>query len=131
MVELAIQIKSVKAIRIKAPVTPQTTGPLKMMLIWPKNQVRTQKDYLLADTLPNHVETHTLGLLIRNGYYYDIFLDVPNKIQDILYFINLKQWERKYCVCNDTTVHPANDSHLITTKRESTLFEIIIEELWN
>lgn len=131
MVELAIQIMLVKAIRIKAPVTPQTTGPLKMMLIWPKNQIRTQKDYLLADTLPNHVETYRLGLLIRNGYYYDIFLDVPKKIQDILCFINLKQWERKYCVCNDTTVNLPNDIHLITSKRESTLFETIIEELWN
>ena len=52
MVDLAIKIKSGKAIIIKATVRPQISDPLKRMSIQLRNQIRIQKDYSLADTLP-------------------------------------------------------------------------------
>ena len=53
---------------ITTTVTPQITGSLKRVPIQLENQRRIQRDYPLADKLPENIETYKLGLLIGNDY---------------------------------------------------------------
>ena len=95
--------------------------------------------------MPKNIETYTLGLLIDNDYYNDIILE-SKKIQDNLYVINSKlEWfvygkvsstngnEKEnvmFAMTPASSCLPAN-IHLMTTERDSSLFEPNIKELWN
>ena len=95
--------------------------------------------------MPKNIETYTLGLLIDNDYYNDIILE-SKKIQDNLYVINSKlEWfvsgkvssingnEKEnvmFAMAPASSCLPAN-IHLMTTERDSSLFEPNIKELWN
>ena len=96
--------------------------------------------------MPKNVETYTLGLLIGNDYYNDIILDERKKMQDNLYVINSKLgWiiSGKASSTNDndkenvmfgvtpTSSYLPGDIHLMTTERNSALFEPNIDEVWN
>lgn len=69
---------------ITTTVTPQITGSLKRLPIQLGNQRRIQRDYPLADKLPENMETCKLGLLIGNDYYNNIILNEHKEIQDNL-----------------------------------------------
>ena len=85
MIDLASKIKTGKTIMITTTVTPQITGSLKRVPIQLENQRRIQRDYPLADKLPENIETYKLGLLIGNDYYNDIILNEHKEIQYNLY----------------------------------------------
>ena len=75
IVELKIQTRFGKSIKIKATVTKQISKPLQRTPLQLKNQRMLKQQYDLADTLPSQMETRTLRILIGNDHYYDIMLD--------------------------------------------------------
>ena len=75
IVELKIQTRFGKSIKIKATATKQISGPLQRTPLQLNNQRMLKQQYDLADTLPSQIETYTLGILIGNDHYYDIILD--------------------------------------------------------
>ena len=74
-VELKIQTKFGKSIKIKAIVTKRISGLLQRTPLQLKNQRILKQQYDLADTLPSQIETYILAILIGNDHYYDIMLD--------------------------------------------------------
>ena len=75
IVELKIQTRFGKSIKIKATVTKQISGPLHRTPLQLRNQRKLKQQYDLADTLQSQMETYALGILIGNDHYYDIMLD--------------------------------------------------------
>ena len=90
IVELKIQTRFGKSIKIKATVTEQISGPLQRMPLQLKNQRMSKQKYDLAETLPSQIETYTLGILIGNNHYYDIMLDKRVVVQENLYILDSK-----------------------------------------
>ena len=146
MVHLAIKMKTEKAIMIKATVTPQITGPLKRCRFNSKTDEEFRRIIPYLIHCQKSIETYTLGLLIGNDYYNENTLDERKKIQDSLYDISSKLgWiisglvsstngnEKENVMFSMTSASrclPAN-IHLVSTDRDSALFEPNIEELWN
>ena len=83
IVELKIQTRFGKSIKIKATVPKQINGPLQRTPLQLKNKRMLKQQYELTDTSPSQMETYTLGILIGNDHYYDVMLDKREVVQEI------------------------------------------------
>ena len=90
IVELKIQTRFGKPIKIKAAVPKQINGPLQRTPRQLKNQRMLKQQYELTDTSPSQMETYTLGILIGNDHYYDVMLDKREVVQENLYILESK-----------------------------------------
>ena len=90
IVELKIQTRFGKSIKIKAIVTKQISRPLQRTLLQLKNQRMLKQQFDLADTLLSQMETYTLRILIGNEHYYDIMLDKLEVVQENIYVLESK-----------------------------------------
>ena len=144
IVELKIQTRFGKSIKIKATVTKQISGPLQRAPLQLKNQRMLKQQYDLADTLPSQIETYTLGILIGNDHYYDIMLDKREVVQENLYVLESKLG---WILSGRTTIRESQDENILfllstssdipselhKMKRENqiAMFKPNVEDLWN
>ena len=144
IVELKIQTRFGKSIKIKATVTKQISGPLLRTPLQLKNQRMLMQQYDLADTLPSQMETYTLGILIGNDHYYDIMLDKREVVQENLYVLESKLG---WILSGRTTIRESQDENILfllstssdipselhKMKRENqiAMFKPNVEDLWN
>ena len=69
---------------------PEISGNIQRALIKIDNQFKIIRKYELADTLPKHTESSSIGILIGNNYYNDIMSTERIKIHEGLYVIKSK-----------------------------------------
>ena len=81
------------------------------------NQFKIIWKYELADTLPKHTESSSIGILIGNDYYNDIMSTERVKIHEGLYIIKSKfgsmikgRKQKRKCDVNDDTLQEQHTS---------------------
>ena len=82
--------KKGNTVSIKASVVPEISGNIQRTPIKIDNQFKIIRKYELADTLPKHTESSSIGILIGNNYYNDIMSTERIKILEGLYIIKPK-----------------------------------------
>ena len=144
IVELKIQTRFGKSIKIKATVTKQISGLLLRTPLQLKNQRMLKQQHDLADTLPSQMEIYTLGILIGNDHYYDRMLDKREVVQENLYVLESKLG---WVLSGRTTIREPQDENILfllptssdipselhKMKRENqiAMFKPNVEDLWN
>ena len=110
IVELKIQTRFGKSIKIKATATKQISGPLQRTPLQLNNQRMLKQQYDLADTLPSQMETYALGILIGNDHYYDILLDKREVVQENFYVLESRFG---WILSGRTTIRESQDENII------------------
>ena len=90
IVSLTLKSKYGNTIDIRANVVPKISGNIQRVPIPLKDRFSLHKKFKLADTLPQQVESFTLGILIGSDYYNEIVKSEKVEIQKGLYIINSK-----------------------------------------
>ena len=144
VVELKIQTRFGKSIKIKAIVTKQISRPLQRTPLQLKNQRMLKQQYDLPDTLPSQMETYTLRILIENDHYYDIMLDKREVVQENIYVLESKlAWilsgrttiresqDENILFLLSTSSHIPSELHKINRENQIAMFKPNVEDLWN
>ena len=89
---VTVLLKSQKGntVSIKASVVPEISGNVQRAPIKIDNQFKIIRKYELADTLPKHTESSSVGILIGNDYYNGIISTERIKMHEGLYIIKSK-----------------------------------------
>ena len=90
IVTVLLKSKKGNTISIKASVVPKISGNVQRAPIKIDNQLKINRKCELADTLPKHTESSSIGILIGNDYYNDIMSTERIKIHEGLYIIKSK-----------------------------------------
>ena len=90
IVTMLLKSKKGNTVSIKASVVPEIRGNVQRVPIKIDNQFKIIRKYELADTLPKHTESSSIGVLFGNDYYSDIMSTRRIKIQEALYIIKRK-----------------------------------------
>ena len=89
IVTVLLKSKKRNTVSIKASVVPEISGNVQRAPIKIDNQFKITRKYELADTLPKHTESSSIGILIGNDYYNDMSTE-RIKIHEGLYIIKSK-----------------------------------------
>ena len=90
VVTVLLKSKKGNTVSIKASVVSEIGGNVQRAPIKIDNQFKITRKYKLADTLPKHNESSSIGILIGNDYYSDIMSTERIKIHEVLYIIKSK-----------------------------------------
>ena len=144
IVKLVLKSKDGNIFKIKANVVPQISGNIHRVPIKLDNKFTIQRKYKLADTLPTHAESSTIGILIGSDYYNDVMTTEKIKIQEGLYVLNSKFGriitgktktnekikENSMLIMTHSSSKILPDLHQFTTTDDSLSTPPNIEELW-
>ena len=89
-VSVLLKSKKGNTVSMKPSVVPDISGNVQRASIKIDNQFKIIRKYELADTLPKHTESSSIGILIGNDYYNDVMSTERIKIHEGLYIIKSK-----------------------------------------